>query len=1190
MQLEHVDWPAALTALKERHRVDPRARGPLADAASLSALYTADFAAGRENIALALSLEPLNPLHALRQALHLLRFGDVERANAVTQRVVDDLPGLPFPLYIKALIFLRGGDATRAKNVVGELIDAHPTYAPARFLSAEVQLHFKLKGVDKNLASLPKEPEWHASWSDLLAKIVLLHPLDGPAIVERTLASGVPPKGSVAERAVRAVLAMTTSPTATSPNSETKETSKSTLEGLEQPLLYVPPSSREEEMLISLWTGATKKEASTSPVAQARELQALWARSEDRPAVRRLYVARLTRLVVDAAARNDLAAALRAVEVCVRLEPHDTLHHQNRAALFTLLRDEDGYHQAWLDLERLQFRRALMGQLDRAAARSLAKPHRMFAQDARLTAEDPAPHRPKLRLGVFHEEVKDGEPTRLVVNQARLDSDPEQLRQWIHHRAAELVFLHAALGLDDERALLGAVDAPDARARAEGLAGLTRSLAVLVPEEGKLLATALAKRWHALADRAGVSYVVKGADDDAEEGKGAVDAVGALKRAHTETLADVALLCLAWRPDARRPDMVDEVIELMRAVLPFLDDALLFTRAPESSTSTSLSWLSRLVRGWLKFPEDGDAPPVTSSQRALIGARLESRVRLGLAMSVESVFGPERALQHIDRAREIDDSQPALEILAASMLTRSGYFDDARKAIARYRNLAKDERDPDDEERIDAIQRALDKAKSAGEKGEKRAVVSFVDGSIVVDADIAALEAAIEQSPSSLLSYEEICRALMADGRATEAVEWAERAIARCLGRATQLGARRLHLEMLGLAEATKIDGAKEAVPLYLAGAKDALGKLLLDVQEPSAATGYVLGLCHLAAKRREPAQACFARALERCERQIHKAVLRPLADDVEHLLLETARKSIADAIAAGVLDDAAKEVASLLTELTTPEAALVDIARVQLAAAVAGIGKQQTAPPLPPPPKSASATWTTYSKLAKTKTTALETTKTLATLASSAHPPSAKEAASLLQKVAALEAELQLAAHIAASSTLLREGKMTEALAALDDDVVGDGGKRDARVLRQRLLLLLRLGRFVDADAACAALKDVDDAVAREAVARYPSVRFKHAVAVAQKHIRNGELAEAKTLLSTTTPSDDDERVELTFTEAFCAAEEAKKSASKKTALRAALTLAERELALAQKRQHTRFLELHALLEKELLDVEARA
>ena len=56
------------------------------------------------------------------------------------------------------------------------------------------------------------------------------------------------------------------------------------------------------------------------------------------------------------------------------------------------------------------------------------------------------------------------------VNQDRIADDPELLRQWIHHRRAELALAHWALGPDPARFLLNPDSPRTVRARIEGLA------------------------------------------------------------------------------------------------------------------------------------------------------------------------------------------------------------------------------------------------------------------------------------------------------------------------------------------------------------------------------------------------------------------------------------------------------------------------------------------------------------------------------------------------------------------------------------------------------------------------------------------------------------------------------------------------------------------------------------------------
>ena len=56
-----------------------------------------------------------------------------------------------------------------------------------------------------------------------------------------------------------------------------------------------------------------------------------------------------------------------------------------------------------------------------------------------------------------------------------------------------------------------------------------------------------------------------------------------LSKLKDETLADVALMCLAWQPDGRRPEVVDELLELLDAVAPFFDERVLYAALKEKS-------------------------------------------------------------------------------------------------------------------------------------------------------------------------------------------------------------------------------------------------------------------------------------------------------------------------------------------------------------------------------------------------------------------------------------------------------------------------------------------------------------------------------------------------------------------------------------------------------------------------------
>ncbi len=235
------------------------------------------------------------------------------------------------------------------------------------------------------------------------------------------------------------------------------ELSNAGLEELEGKLAAVAAGSRAEELLLLFYLDKLREESSLPSAVEA--LRQLSIRLADRRAVRRVYVARLTRLAIELAVAEKFAAALRVVERCLTLEPHETVHYQNRAALFTLLREPAAYHDAWYELERHRFRLALLGRVTAADAAALARPHRLFAQQARLPTEGPMAQGGRQNRGFLMEAIRANEATgaietTLAVNHERIQDDPELLRQWVYHRSAELVFAHWALGHDPRRFLL----------------------------------------------------------------------------------------------------------------------------------------------------------------------------------------------------------------------------------------------------------------------------------------------------------------------------------------------------------------------------------------------------------------------------------------------------------------------------------------------------------------------------------------------------------------------------------------------------------------------------------------------------------------------------------------------------------------------------------------------------------------
>ena len=154
----------------------------------------------------------------------------------------------------------------------------------------------------------------------------------------------------------------------------------------------------------------------------------------------------------------------------------------------------------------------------------------------------------------------------LAVNNDRIDDDPELLRQWVHHRRAELTFGHWGLGLGPAAVLARP-------GRRSGSPGAARGTGI-----GGAVARSARARRGAAAGRAARRRL---------DSSGRPDRPGlrprhpttrrsaTTKLLHLETFADLALLCLTWKPDGRRAGLVEEVLAFLHDEGPFFDDAML---------------------------------------------------------------------------------------------------------------------------------------------------------------------------------------------------------------------------------------------------------------------------------------------------------------------------------------------------------------------------------------------------------------------------------------------------------------------------------------------------------------------------------------------------------------------------------------------------------------------------------------
>ena len=1157
LNLRNIDWPSALAELR-RQATSPERRRRFARASSLAARFARGFDEGARSIADAARAEPLDPLHRVRFALHCLRYGLHERALA-TLDTLGPAKDQASARTVRALATLQSGEDRRAANIARDVHAADPGSINAAFLEADANLRHHLKDAETRTQSIPRDPAWATAWTHLLVKRIVARPRDSAKVTKQHLeVRPVLTKGSAHEQLVRRAAGWSSAP-----RSELASTVTS-----------VKAGSRAEELVLSLLAEQLREESSNhassaeSSESGLRELDALYRANADRPAVRRIYVATLTRAAIEHAASERWGAALRAIEVAGRLEPHEPVHLQNRAAVLTAMAD-DAQHDAWADLDRLHYRLALSGCLDAETARRIAKPHRMFAEQARLTptnaalptSDAPSTEPARASWGVFcvKEETEDGTTTRtLEVNQKRLDDDPEELRQWIHHRRAEVVFRHIALGHEPQRLLLAPADARTQRARIRALVISSESLATLVPEEGRVLADSLARGFRALpAGR--TQYARVTTVDDA--------ATSSLKLQYAETIADLAVISWTWGADPRRADIVDELIDTIDAMVPFLEEsALTALLSPDRAGElTNVRFLNALIRQTLDV-KDG-ALVLTDALRARLAARLAAELLVTLATrrldASPSLPRPEieRALGIVDRARQRDPDYARVEYIAARILTIGEFYDEARTRMERFFRISGGKDSPH-QQGIEEIQRILDEKKKANVAGNARAASSSGGTSSARrDEDDAAagpsraerLEVEIERFPTSVQLYEELARALCKEGRFDVARSWATRAMGRCLTRKAQLRARVLELEVIGL----ELLAPKhfDAVEVYLAGSHGAAlvavdaAIAAIDRGEPAPyappphyALHYLRGMCLLARRERDGAEKAFKTALEACPQQRSRAALKPLAENVEQALLDQSRATVESALAAGKLRDAMREVTSAITGARAPEACLLDLARVQLAEAVDAVAHATSAggvtPNEPAPTLTLDETrapWRNRLTRALEETTAVKRAHAVAKLAEELHEASRNEAAVLLRRIDAFMAELGFADSVAEATRLERRGELLPALSVLD--VAGERAKSDPRALRLRIMLLLRLDRFEEADQSLAILEASGHASARSLVDKYPDLRFKFAHGAATRMLRANDLDAAHAILVALRPTTPDAEMEHAYSLAFCLA-----------------------------------------------------
>lgn len=1124
------------------------------------------YADGRKRLRRARAADPLNPVHLLRTALFEMRFGQWDEAIATVDSLLriapHDAARVPQPTYLRSLAMLRLGEPKRAENVLKPLLSGAAPFVPAPFLNAEIQAQVKIKSIAKLLPQLPRDDATAALWIDLLAKLLLAHGKDGAAATTDFLRRFKPAPDGSPEAAMLARLT---------------ELRAADLDQLETLLAADRAGSRAEELTLLVYHDRLQE--LPEPKAALSRLSRLQRRYPERRAVARLYVAFTARLAVAEARQERFLESLALVEHCQALEPWEPIHYQNRAALFTLLKELDAYHEAWASLNRHLYRLALLGRLSEADSLRLMKFHRLFAQQSRLTRDDAASG--QRNAGIFRTESTPGvkDRPRLLVNQPRIEQDAEQLRQWIYHRQAELCFQHWRLGADPYRFLLHPSDALVAQARLRALERFAQALEVMAAEEGSLLAEQLVGQWRRRCEASGSHYAA--APDDAD--------VQRILAEHLETMSDLALLCLGWRGAGMRPELVEAVLAFIPAAFAFFSDAAVYEAIKRSdregpdAIGTLYGFINEL------FNLDGLEPPLSDEQVARIPKALESALLRGLAYSVynESKQNPraaDKALAFIDRARSGGIEDPALELAAAQFLAIGEYFDEARRAVSRFYRYD-GQRDRDLATQMEEIQEVLEEKRKKSEAGRQRTDAAPESEPVRSGDDLPDLLQELADRPSSIQTYEQVVHRYIGLNQFDTAIAWSERAVAKCLSRRSQVRARALNLEAIGLRDLAAIDSAP--VELYLRGVHHPALKTLSAQpagQSLSYALLYVQGRCQMAVGAAQEATASFAAAMAACDRPLHRPMLRRLSTNLDETYIEFVRQRVGDLAAAGNFQDALKEIISMTGQLQKPEFALAELAGLLLRRAVAtleGAGEPGGAPSL-----SVNAGWNDRLAAALALDTDLRRAIALAELSREVCEATRAEADALVRKCELYQRQVDLGAILARSAAHLDRAEFAAALAALDEIT---SNAEQPRVLRQRATILLRLERFDEAREVVERLRQSDTELAREFVERYPSLDLQKRLQLVGRLLRDGDAGGAIALLEAAEARSAEEVLEWTYQLAFAYALDGyrlRRQGSEDESRRQlahALHLVESRIPQARAAGHARMAQLYEKLDKDL-------
>ncbi|MEI9988460.1 MAG: hypothetical protein WDM86_00330 [Rhizomicrobium sp.] len=1089
---------------------------------SLAALHMESWEAGRTLLADAHRAEPFEPLHQVRTALFHARFGRFADGIALLRDLQEQGVSAPLIDYLRALFSMRAGRADQARAIASAIETAHPDFGLARFLRAEAQIVLAPNAarVERYLRGLPDADQFLPCWADLLVKLVLLHPKDGPALAMRHR-KRIGPRPEL-----NAILDKVLDWTAAGSDQ------------LAAALAGEAAGSRAEAILLQIMADRLAADASanaSSELRVARWLSALCARFPDRGALRQLALGFHTRLAAEAASQGDYPRALRFTERSLSGSPYDLVYQQNQAALFTLMREQEAYHDAWQMLNRQQYRLLLLGVTGPLVGQ-IIKTHRVFAEQSF--------HAGTFARGLFSEKEDEEGYRHLIFNQDIVKGDPDVLPQWFHHKRAELLFSHFALAVGAGPVLLDPADRDQASARAAALTALGQSLSVLVMEEGAELSQLFAKQWSDAAALASTHYAAmteRGAQDtgspdvpDAFAG----DEARALLRQHLIALAEACLICWRWSPDYSQMSLAEDLREWLAHEFCFADPDLLNRIQGQPSPPYALSQLAGSARR-LTLPK-GLASE--ASMEGLRAAVADAEATLLRAMSLAAYEGAARdqkeraqaALSYISRARAASPSDSKNEFRAAEMFTLGGYFDEARRAIGRFRQLD-DSQNEWLRDSIEKLDETLAEHRRKGEAGQAFAATDIETTSAGDPQKIEALQAEIADAPSSWRLYADLVRQLVLADRFDDAIEWSDRCVARCLTRTAQISARELALEARGLR--TLATRSPRAVKLHALGAFEAGRRALQELSSEEipfdCGLHFLYGRCRLEAGLPQEALESFRAAYALSAGTIYRPVLRRLTEDIDEAYLSVARSTIDTAIKDDRLDEAVAEACRVIGRLNHPQTWLIDLART-FCSVSARRGSREKPAGIDDIGHFA-ASWRSDLVEALRQPDETATALAIAALAREIVPESADRAQVVIERAQAQQHQQAVVAALEHAGTLLGERRFDDAktfIEGLDEDL-----RTQPRIRRLYVLALLALNRFDEADLAIAQFGEVRTAELREFVDSYPRLAFRQHIALASRLLRDGNADDALNLLANLEPPDETEGAELNFRRAFATA-----------------------------------------------------